>query len=85
MKRLAYLIALFGLLLTSCTDEDSLSNPPTGNNDKTVFQFSVNMPEYTSVRTRAAINENAVNDLWLNDLRYQRTIHWTGSCLPPEQ
>ena len=65
MKRLAYLIALFGLLLTSCTDEDSLSNPPTGNNDKTVFQFSVNMPEYTSVRTRAAINENAVNDLWL--------------------
>ena len=65
MKRLTYLIALFGLLLTSCTDEDSLSNPPTGNNDKTVFQFSVNMPEYTSVRTRAAINENAVNDLWL--------------------
>ena len=50
MKRLTYLIALFGLLLTSCTDEDSLSNPPTGNNDKTVFQFSVNMPEYTSVR-----------------------------------
>ena len=65
MKRLTYLIALFGLLLTSCTDEDSLSNPPTRNNDKTVFQFSVNMPEYTSVRTRAAINENAVNDLWL--------------------
>lgn len=65
MKRLTYLIALFGLLLTSCTDEDSLSNPPTGNNDKTVFQFSVNMPEYTPVRTRAAINENAVNDLWL--------------------
>lgn len=47
MKRLTYLITLLGLLLASCTDEDTLGTPSTGNDDKTAFQFSVNMPEYT--------------------------------------
>lgn len=47
MKRLTYLITLLGLLLASCTDEDALGTPLTGNDDKTAFQFSVNMPEYT--------------------------------------
>ena len=46
MKRLTYLITLLGLLLASCTDEDTLGTPSTGNDDKTAFQFSVNMPEY---------------------------------------
>ena len=49
MKRLTYLITLFGLLLASCTDEDTLGSPSTGNDDKTAFQFSVNMPEYLSL------------------------------------
>ena len=48
MKRLTYLITLFGLLLASCTDEDALGTPLTGNDDKTAFQFSVNMPELPS-------------------------------------
>ena len=65
MKRLTYLITLLGLLLASCTDEDTLGTPLTGNDDKTAFQFSVNMPEYTPALTRAATDENAVNDLWL--------------------
>lgn len=65
MKRLTYFIALFSLLLASCTDEDNLGNPTIGKDDKNVFQFSVNMPEYTPVLTRAATDENAVNDLWL--------------------
>lgn len=65
MKRLTYLITLLGLLLASCTDEDALGTPLTGNDDKTAFQFSVNMPEYTPALTRAATDENAVNDLWL--------------------
>ena len=39
--------------------------PLTGNDDKTAFQFSVNMPEYIPALTRAATDENAVNDLWL--------------------
>lgn len=47
MKRLTYLITLLGLLLASCTDEATLGTPSTGNDDKTAFQFSVNMPEYT--------------------------------------
>ncbi|MFR5757440.1 MAG: hypothetical protein ACLUE2_02315 [Bacteroides cellulosilyticus] len=65
MKRLTYLITLLGLLLASCTDEDALGTPLTGNDDKTAFQFSVNMPEYIPALTRAATDENAVNDLWL--------------------
>ena len=65
MKRLTYLITLLGLLLASCTDEDTLGTPSTGNDDKTAFQFSVNMPEYTPALTRAVTDENAVNDLWL--------------------
>ena len=65
MKRLTYLITLLGLLLASCTDEDTLGTPSTGNDDKTAFQFSVNMPEYIPALTRAAMDENAVNDLWL--------------------
>lgn len=64
MKRLTYLIALFSLLLASCTDEGQFDNPPA-ESSKTAFQFSVNMPDFQSVRTRAAIDENAVNDLWL--------------------
>lgn len=64
MKRLTYLIALFSLLLASCTDESQFDNPPA-ESSKTAFQFSVNMPDFQSVRTRAAIDENAVNDLWL--------------------
>ena len=83
MKRLTYLITLLGLLLASCTDEDALGTPLTGNDDKTAFQFSVNMPEYIPALTRAATDENAVNDLWL--MTYQRTIHRAGSCLAPEQ
>lgn len=51
MKRLTYLITLLGLLLASCTDEDALGTPLTGNDDKTAFQFSVNMPEYTPALT----------------------------------
>lgn len=66
MKRLTYLITLLGLLLASCTDEDALGTPLTGNDDKTAFQFSVNMPEYTpGTHPVAATDENAVNDLWL--------------------
>lgn len=64
-ETITYLITLFGLLLASCTDEDTLGTPSTGNDDKTAFQFSVNMPEYTPALTRAATDENAVNDLWL--------------------
>lgn len=64
MKRLTYLIALFSLLLASCTDEGQFDNPPA-ESSKTAFQFSVNMPDFQSLRTRAAIDENAVNDLWL--------------------
>lgn len=64
MKRLTYLITLLSLLLASCTDEDPV-NASSAESNKTAFQFSVNMPDFQSVHTRAAIDENAVNDLWL--------------------
>lgn len=64
MKRATYLIALLSLLLASCADEDQFDNPPT-ENSRTAFQFSVNTPDYQPVHTRAAVDENAVNDLWL--------------------
>lgn len=64
MKRATYLITLLSLLLASCTDEDQFDNPQT-KNSRTTFLFSVNTPDYQPVHTRAVVNENAVNDLWL--------------------
>lgn len=65
MKRFIYYIALFGLLLVSCTDEETVNSRPETDLSKSVFRFSVNIPDYKQVRSRAAVNENAVNDLWL--------------------
>ena len=64
MKRATYLITLLSLLLASCTDEDQFDNPQT-KNSRTTFLFSVNTPDYQPVHTRAVVNENEVNDLWL--------------------
>lgn len=65
MKRFIYYIALFGLLLVSCTDEETVNSRPETDLSESVFRFSVNIPDYKQVRSRAAVNENAVNDLWL--------------------
>lgn len=65
MKRFIYYIALFGLLLVSCTDEETVNSRPETDLGESVFRFSVNIPDYKQVRSRAAVNENAVNDLWL--------------------
>lgn len=64
MKRFIYYITLFGLLLASCTYEDSPENPSTEKNG-TTFRFSVDIPDYKTVLSRAAASENTVNDLWL--------------------
>lgn len=55
---------LFALLLASCADEDDIGVSSTEQN-KTTFRFSVNIPDYKPVLTRASIDENTVNDLWL--------------------
>lgn len=64
MKRFIYYITLFGLLLASCTYEDSPENPSTEKNG-TTFRFSVDIPDYKTVLSRATASENMVNDLWL--------------------
>lgn len=64
MKRFIYYITLFGLLLASCTYEDSPENPSPEKNE-TTFRFSVDIPDYKTVLSRATASENAVNDLWL--------------------
>lgn len=64
MKRFIYYITLFGLLLASCTYEDSPESPATEKNG-TTFRFSVDIPDYKTVLSRATASENAVNDLWL--------------------
>ncbi|MBD3590233.1 hypothetical protein [Bacteroides sp. GM023] len=64
MKRFIYYITLFGLLLASCTYEDSPENPSPEKNG-TTFRFSVDIPDYKTVLSRATASENAVNDLWL--------------------
>lgn len=64
MKRFIYYITLFGLLLASCTYEDSPENPSTEKNG-TTFRFSVDIPDYKTVLSRATASENTVNDLWL--------------------
>lgn len=64
MKRFIYYITLFGLLLASCTYEDSLESPSTEKNG-TTFRFSVDIPDYKTVLSRATASENTVNDLWL--------------------
>lgn len=64
MKRFIYYITLFGFLLASCTYEDSPENPSTEKNG-TTFRFSVDIPDYKTVLSRATASENAVNDLWL--------------------
>lgn len=65
MKRFTYYIALFSLLLISCTDEERLNDHPSTEKNETVFRFSVDIPDYKPVLSRAATSENAVNDLWL--------------------
>lgn len=65
MKRFTYYIAFFSLLLISCTDEEKLNDYPLEAKNETVFRFSVNIPNYKTVLSRAAINENTINDLWL--------------------
>lgn len=64
MKRFIYYITLFGLLLASCTYEDSPESPSTEKNG-TTFRFSVDIPDYKTVLSRATASENTVNDLWL--------------------
>ena len=64
MKRFIYYITLFGLLLASCTYEDSPENPSTEKNG-TTFRFSVDIPDYKTVLSRALASENPVKDLWL--------------------
>lgn len=64
MKRFIYYITLFGLLLASCTYEDSPENPSAEKNG-TTFRFSVDIPDYKTVLSRATASENTVNDLWL--------------------
>lgn len=64
MKRFIYYMTLFGLLLASCTYEDSPENPSTEKNG-TTFRFSVDIPDYKTVLSRATASENTVNDLWL--------------------
>lgn len=64
MKRFIYYITLFGLLLASCTYEDSPESPSTEKNGAT-FRFSVDIPDYKTVLSRATASENTVNDLWL--------------------
>lgn len=64
MKRFIYYITLFGLLLASCTYEDNPESPSTEKNG-TTFRFSVDIPDYKTVLSRATASENTVNDLWL--------------------
>lgn len=64
MKKIIYYITLFGLLLASCTYEDSPENLSTEKNG-TTFRFSVDIPDYKTVLSRATGSENTVNDLWL--------------------
>lgn len=64
MKRFIYYITLFALLLASCTDEGTFEKPST-EKSKTTFRFSVDIPDYRPVLSRAVTDENGVNDLWL--------------------
>ncbi|QIU95491.1 hypothetical protein [Bacteroides faecium] len=64
MKRFIYYITLFGLLLASCTYEDSPENQSTEKHG-TTFRFSVDIPDYKTILSRATGSENTVNDLWL--------------------
>lgn len=64
MKRFIYYIAIFSLLLASCTDEDQLENP-SAEKPRTTFRFTVDIPDYKPVLSRASTNENTLNDMRL--------------------
>lgn len=64
MKRFIYYIAIFSLLLASCADEDQLENP-SAEKPRTTFRFTVDIPDYKPVLSRASTNENTLNDMRL--------------------